>query len=689
MASFFCKDMGIMFWGITIIILCIITGVIFYKPYLGIAAVVIFIPFEGLVNLNCISNYPIEAILAVLTLVCVLKRIMGTEQYFGNRKLVFYYFPFMLCILLSSFKFMELSLTLKEIVRWLELIAIYYLTINLINDHKKMTVILYSMVLTAVVVSIWGIINYLGGAVTIDGRHGASSFFGHPNALSGYVNLIIPVLFGMLMVCALLRKKIVLGCSIALMIATWFLTFSKSGWLSLIMTLLLVSFLAKERKRIAFLLIILTVSFAIVFLSSNIRDDFVNRLKATYKTIEYRTTSYPIGFNMIRDNLFFGIGAGNYPLLIEKYADITAESRYTRSLKAREGLLGSDHIDVAYTLNNLAGLYSVQGRYSDAESQYRRSLKIREKELGPDHLDVAATLYNLAELYRVQGRYSEAETHYKRSLKIRESALGQNSYDVATTLHNLALIFYSQGKYVEAEILYKRSLKMDEISLGTFHPRVATSLNNLAGFYYSQGKYAKAEPLYMRALEIDENVLDHYYPNSTGEPNNIAGDLNNLALLYYSQGKFTKAEAFYKRAIEIDNNVIDQYHANVAGGLNKLVVLFRAKGVRTKEAGTFIKTNLHNLYLQIFVEAGILGLCTFVFWSACMLKYLTSTLKSLGNSRDYGIFVGLVGGVIVYLFGNFTDVLVVHGIHLQWGIILGLAVALTQFRETKTCLKAI
>jgi len=41
------------------------------------------------------------------------------------------------------------------------------------------------------------------------------------------------------------------------------------------------------------------------------------------------------------------------------------------------------------------------------------------------------------------------------------------------------------------------------------------------------------------------------------------------------------------------------------------------------------------------------------------------------------------------LFNNLADVLTVHGIHLQWGIILGLAVVLIQFRESETCLKTV
>jgi O-antigen ligase len=99
--------------------------------------------------------------------------------------------------------------------------------------------------------------------------------------------------------------------------------------------------------------------------------------------------------------------------------------------------------------------------------------------------------------------------------------------------------------------------------------------------------------------------------------------------------------------------------------------------------------HLHNLYLQVFVETGFMGLSAFVFWLVCVVKYLVNSLKVLEMTRNYSLFVGLVGGVIVYLFNNLADVLTVHGIHLQWGIILGLAVVLIQFRESETCVKTV
>ncbi|HIK42106.1 tetratricopeptide repeat protein, partial [Thermoleptolyngbya sp. M55_K2018_002] len=83
-------------------------------------------------------------------------------------------------------------------------------------------------------------------------------------------------------------------------------------------------------------------------------------------------------------------------------------------------------IDLAASLNNLAGLYQSMGRYSEVEPLYGRSLAIREAQLGKDHPDTATSLNNLAGLYQSMGRYSEAEPLYLRALSIVVSQLGQD-----------------------------------------------------------------------------------------------------------------------------------------------------------------------------------------------------------------------------------------------------------------------
>ena len=73
---------------------------------------------------------------------------------------------------------------------------------------------------------------------------------------------------------------------------------------------------------------------------------------------------------------------------------------------------------MATSLNNLAGLYMAQGKYSKAEPLLKRSLSILEKTLGPNNPNVATSLKNLAALYRNTGREKEAELLEKRALAI-------------------------------------------------------------------------------------------------------------------------------------------------------------------------------------------------------------------------------------------------------------------------------
>ena len=101
-----------------------------------------------------------------------------------------------------------------------------------------------------------------------------------------------------------------------------------------------------------------------------------------------------------------------------------AEPLYLQALEIKQRQLGADHLNVAGSLNNLALLYYLQGRYNEAEPLCLQALEIRQRQLGADHPDVAQSLNSLAGLYKLQGRYSEAELLFERALAIRKKTLG-------------------------------------------------------------------------------------------------------------------------------------------------------------------------------------------------------------------------------------------------------------------------
>jgi tetratricopeptide (TPR) repeat protein len=135
----------------------------------------------------------------------------------------------------------------------------------------------------------------------------------------------------------------------------------------------------------------------------------------------------------------------------------------------REQQLGTDHPDVATSLNNLAMLYNSQGRYGDAEPLFVRSLSIWEQQLGPDHPDVATSFNNLATLYRSQGRYEEAEPLLLRSVRILQAQLPADHPLSARIVSNLAYLYDLQGRDREAEALYRQALPILSAKLESNH----------------------------------------------------------------------------------------------------------------------------------------------------------------------------------------------------------------------------
>ena len=67
------------------------------------------------------------------------------------------------------------------------------------------------------------------------------------------------------------------------------------------------------------------------------------------------------------------------------------------------------------------------------------------ERLGEDHVEFAASLNNLAELFRIIGKYAAAEPLYRQALEVRRAALGERDLAVAESLNNLAVLYHATG----------------------------------------------------------------------------------------------------------------------------------------------------------------------------------------------------------------------------------------------------
>jgi len=296
-----------------------------------------------------------------------------------------------------------------------------------------------------------------------------------------------------------------------------------------------------------------------------------------------------------------------------------------RALEIRERVLGSEHLDTAASMRNLAQLYRVTNDYSRAEELCKRVLEIRERLAGPQHLDTAESLQDLANIYYTTGAYASAEPLYQRALAIRATVLGPEHPSVAESLRGVTRAFRQLGRYAQAEPLARRAVAIDEKVFGTEHPNTANSLLQLGNLQVSMGAYASAEASFQRALAIQEKVRGPEHPDTadplmglavvydaTGahrqavtlllralairekvagsEDMKTAGVLNNLAMAYAQAGDSASAETYFQRAVLVGEKAGGPEHPQVVDSLNNMALVYAQLGQLAKAEPLYQRT---------------------------------------------------------------------------------------------------
>ena len=90
-----------------------------------------------------------------------------------------------------------------------------------------------------------------------------------------------------------------------------------------------------------------------------------------------------------------------------------------------EIMLGFEHPAVQRGANNLGLFLAHAGDYSAAEGLLKRVLDVRMHLLGADNLDTLNSINSLAELYSLLGRWHLAADYFQIMLETKENLLGR------------------------------------------------------------------------------------------------------------------------------------------------------------------------------------------------------------------------------------------------------------------------
>lgn len=209
---------------------------------------------------------------------------------------------------------------------------------------------------------------------------------------------------------------------------------------------------------------------------------------------------------------------------------------------------------IAAALNNLAAIYSENGRYEEALSKYKEALSVREKAPKPSATFIATSQLKLAECLTLVHRDAEAEPLLVAALATQAKLLGTDNPNIQETKRKLALCYRNQKKFASAENLFKELLAtikkhlersrtslvwMDELCY-------AEELGDLIDIYMRQTKWAEAIPLSQQLLATYQSIPSNY-PDQISLPSALL----TMGICYSEDGQHLLAEPLFQQALEL------------------------------------------------------------------------------------------------------------------------------------------
>ena len=231
-------------------------------------------------------------------------------------------------------------------------------------------------------------------------------------------------------------------------------------------------------------------------------------------------------------------------------------------------------------------LYSA-GKPAEAEPAAREALKLRREAYGSNHADVASSLDDLGAILMSRGDMAQAEPLMREALAIKRNVHPPGHHKVAVSLNNLGFLTWRKGNLEEAESLYREALAIDRRALGADHPEIATRLLNLAILYRDWGRPADAEPLAREALDVRRRIMAPDHPE-------IADGHDVLAGILESRGQHAEAARLLREAVAIALKAHGEVNLNTARMQHNLALVLWKEGAYA-EAGPLFRVAVANI----------------------------------------------------------------------------------------------
>jgi len=316
----------------------------------GLIAILIFSPVAyGMVEVWSISV--VHFITLIMVTLWLLRMNLEGKFSFIRTPLDYPIFAFLTLAIISTIFSIYRHDSILELHKIINYIAIYYLVVNNINTRERIRRIALVIVGMGTLLSIMGLIQYLGGR----SLSSVSATYVNKSHFAGYLELVIPLSLGMLLIPADKGKKIILGYCSIIMVVALALTMSRGGWTGFVGSLLVMGILLSTKgfypKRLwTPLSFVLIIGFILAIIGTNpLIKRFSTTKELTSGPLDYnsRIRAWQGTIQMIKDHPFLGTGIGTF---------VTAFPRYRPA--GLSGLWISAHNDYLETISE-TGIFAI------------------------------------------------------------------------------------------------------------------------------------------------------------------------------------------------------------------------------------------------------------------------------------------------------------------------------------------
>jgi tetratricopeptide (TPR) repeat protein len=215
------------------------------------------------------------------------------------------------------------------------------------------------------------------------------------------------------------------------------------------------------------------------------------------------------------------------------------------------------------TLTLLGEIQRALGKYAHAEENLRNAVALAKCEFGAHSEEYAHALNHLAVLCKHCGRFDEGLGLYREALRLVADIHGDRSLEASVIYHNIGGILFSRGDFASAEAPGRKAWEISRAFLGENAVRAVADAVAYAAILDVLGRQAESEAIYRHALAVYESELgaDHY---------EVAATLHNLGALLFSRGQFSESERCYRRALAVKEKLLGSDNPDVALTLTNL-----------------------------------------------------------------------------------------------------------------------